>query len=143
MDEVRERRGLVYGIGTGPSVSEHLALVRGSAQTENAKVAQAIDVIRAEMGRLYRDGATQAEVYDAITYLTGSFALDLDSNVKIASVAHAYQVAGRDIGYINRRNDLIRAVRLEDVNRVIRRLFNPEAFTVVVVGEPEGLASSE
>jgi zinc protease len=142
MDEVRERRGLVYGVRTGPSVSEHLALIRGSAQTENVNVAEAIEVIRAEIGRLHRDGATQAEVNDAITYLTGSFALDLDSNVKIANVVHAYQAAGRDIGYINRRNDLIRAVTLEDVNRVIRRLFNPDAFTFVVVGQPEGLEVS-
>ncbi len=140
MDQVREQRGLVYGIGTGPSVREHSALIRGSAQSENADVAEAIEVTRAEMARLYRDGATQEEVNDAITYLTGSFALDLDSNSKIASVVHSYQVAGRDIDYINRRNDLIRAVTLDDVNRVIRRLFDPEDYTFVVVGQPEGLA---
>jgi zinc protease len=139
MDSVREQRGLVYGIGTGPSVRDHSALMRGSAQSENGDVREAIEVVRAEMGRLYRDGATQAEVNDAITYLTGSFALDLDSNTKIASVVHGYQAAGRDIGYINQRNDLIRAVTLDDVNRVIRRLFNPEAYTFVVVGQPERL----
>ena len=143
MDQVREQRGLVYGIGTGPSVREHSALIRGSAQTENANVAEAIAVTRAELARIYRDGATQAEVNDAITYLTGSFALDLDSNTKIAGVVHGYQAAGRDIEYINRRNDLIRAVTLEDVNRVIRRLYNPDAFTFVVVGQPEGLGASE
>lgn len=139
MDSVREQRGLVYGIGTSPSVREHVALIRGSAQSENENVAEAVNVTRAEMARLYRDGATQAEVNDAITYLTGSFALDLDSNSKIASVVHGYQVAGRDIDYVNHRNDLIRAVTLEDVNRVIRRLFNPDAYTFVVVGQPEGL----
>jgi zinc protease len=95
------------------------------------------------MQRLYDEGATQAEVNDAITYLTGSFALDLDSNVKIASVVHGYQTAGRDIGYLNRRNDLIRAVTLADVNRVIRRLFNPDAFTFVVVGQPDGLEPAQ
>jgi zinc protease len=140
VDQVREQRGLVYGIGTGPSVRDHSALIRGSAQTENGDVAEAIAVIRAELGKFHAEGATQAEVNDAITYLTGSFALDLDSNVNIASVVHGYQAAGRDITYINRRNDLIRAVTLDDVNRVARRLFNPEAFTFVVVGEPEGLA---
>jgi zinc protease len=139
VDQVREQRGLVYGIGTSPSVRDHSALIRGSAGTENADVAQALDVTRAEIARLYREGATQAEVDDAITYLTGSFALSLDSNQDIANVIHAYQTAGRDIDYVNRRNDLIRAVTLEDVNRVIRRLFNPDAFTFVVVGQPEGL----
>jgi zinc protease len=142
MDSVREQRGLVYGIGTSPSVRDHAALIRGSAQSENGDVREAIEVTRAELGRLYRDGATQAEVNDAITYLTGSFALDLDSNSKIASVVHGYQAAGREIEYINRRNDLIRAVTLDDVNRVVRRLFNPEAYTFVVVGQPEGLETS-
>ncbi len=139
MAEVREQRGLVYGIGMGPSVRDYSALIRGSAQTENGNVREAIEVTRAEMARLYAEGATQAEVNDAITYLTGSFALDLDSNVKIAGVVHNYQAAGRDVDYVNRRNDLIRAVTREDVNRVIRRLFNPDAFTFVVVGQPEGL----
>lgn len=136
MDQVREQRGLVYGIGTGPSVRDHSALIIGSAQTENARVAQAIDVTRAEIARFYRDGATQAEVNDAITYLTGSFALDLDSDTKIANIVGGYQSAGRPIDYINRRNDLIRAVTLADVNRVSRRLFNPDNFTFVVVGQP-------
>jgi zinc protease len=139
MAEVREARGLVYGIGMGPSVRDYSAVIRGSAQTENGDVREAIEVTRAEMARLYTEGATQAEVNDAITYLTGSFALDLDSNVKIAGVVHNYQASGRDIDYVNRRNDLIRAVTREDVNRVIRRLFNPESFTFVVVGQPEGL----
>ncbi len=143
MDQVREQRGLVYGIGTGPSVREHSAVIRGSAQSENGDVREALDVTRAEMARLYRDGATQAEVNDAITYLTGSFALDLDSDAKIANVVHGYQIAGRDLDYVNQRNGLIRAVTRDDVNRVIRRLFNPDAFTFVVVGEPEGLAGSE
>lgn len=139
MAEVREQRGLVYGIGTSSSVRDYSALIRGSAQTENGNVREALDVTRAEMARLYRDGATQTEVNDAITYLTGSFALDLDSNVKIATVVHNYQAAGRDVDYVNRRNDLIRAVTLDDVNRVIRRLLNPDHFTFVVVGQPEGL----
>ncbi len=142
MDQVREQRGLVYGISTSPSVRDRVALVRGAAQTENKDVRQAIEVTRAEIARFHRDGATQREVDDAITYLTGSFALSLDSNAGIASVVQGYQTAGRDIGYINRRNDLIRAVTLADVNRVARRLFNPDAFTFVVVGEPEGLEVS-
>ncbi|MBI1187383.1 MAG: insulinase family protein [Alphaproteobacteria bacterium] len=139
MDEVREKRGLVYGIGTGPAIYDQLALFRGSAQTENDDVREALEVIRAEVARIYADGATQKEVDDAIAYLTGSFALSLDSNRNIAGVLHSYHVQGRAVGYVNERNDLIRAVTLDDVNRVIRRLFNPDAFTYVVVGQPTGL----
>jgi len=141
MDEVREKRGLVYGIGTGPAVYDQAALIRGSAQTENSDVRQALEVTRAEIARFYNEGPTQKEVDDAIAYLTGSFALSLDSNRNIASVLHSYHVSGRDIDYVNTRNALIAAVTLADVNRVIRRLFNPDAFTFVVVGQPAGLDS--
>jgi zinc protease len=143
MDQVREKRGLVYGISTGPSVRDFSAELRGSAQTENGDVAQALEVTRAEMRRLYEEGPTDAEVADAITYLTGAFALSLDSNVKIASVLHGYQIAGRPIDYVNQRNDLIRAVSRDDVVRVIRRLFNPDSFTFVVVGQPDGITPTE
>jgi zinc protease len=139
MEEVREQRGLVYGVGTGPSVLEGLALMRGSAQTENAKVVEAIEIIRAELRRFHDEGATQAEIDDAITYLTGSFALSLDSNQNIAGVLHSYQTSGRDPDYVNARNDRIRAVTREDVARVARRLFNPDDYTFVVVGQPDGL----
>ncbi len=141
MAEVREKRGLVYGVGSGPSVYDHAALIRGSAQTENEDVAAAIEVIRAEIGRLYREGASAGEIEDAKRYLTGSFALDLYSNVAIADVLHRYHVAGREADYVNRRNALIEAVTKADVDRLIKRLFNPEAFTFIVVGQPAGLAA--
>ncbi|MET0183751.1 MAG: pitrilysin family protein [Caulobacterales bacterium] len=139
MDEVREERGLVYGISTTNSVRDGAAFIRGAAQTRNESVGEAIETTRAEIGRLYRDGPAQAEVDDAIRYLTGSFALDLDSNVKIASTLFSYQAAGRPIDYINRRNDLIRAVTRDDVVRVMRRLYDPAKFTFVAVGQPAGL----
>lgn len=142
MNEVREKRGLVYGISTSPAVRDHLALISGGAQSSNEHVKQAIDVTRAEIARFYANGATQAEVNDAITYLTGSFALDLDTDIKIDSVLQSYQVVGRDVDYVNRRNTLIRAVTLADVNRVIRRLFDPAKFTFVVVGQPVGLEAT-
>jgi len=142
MNEVREHRGLVYGIYTGTYVLDHLALIRGSAQAENGDVAQAIQVTRDEITKFYQNGPTQAEVDDAITYLTGSFALSLDSDQGIAGVLHGYQVAGRDMNYINERNDRLRAVTLADVNRATKRLLNPANFTFVVVGQPTGLDAS-
>ena len=105
MNEVREQRGLVYGIGTSPAVRDHLGADQRLGADQNEHVKQAIDVTRAEIARFYANGATQAEVNDAITYLTGSFALDLDTDVKIDSVLQSYQVVGRDVDYVNRRND--------------------------------------
>ena len=41
------------------------------------------------------------------------------------------------IDYIERRDDLINEVTLTRVQRVARRMLDPEKLTVVVVGKPE------
>ncbi len=142
MDEVREKRGLVYGINTNTAVSDHVAYVRGGAQIANKNVKDAIEVIKAEMKRLRDQGPTDAEVADAKTYLTGSFPLSLDSNSSIAGVLQSYQTTGRGIDYVNTRNALIERVTKADVVRVTQRLFDPEKFVFVVVGQPDGLAAT-
>jgi zinc protease len=142
MDEVREKRGLVYGISTGPSVRDHSQAIRGSAQTANKNVKSAIDLIKSEMARLRDQGPTQAEVNDAITYMTGSFPLSLDSDSKIAGVLSGYQAAGRDIEYVNTRNALFRKITREDVMRALKRVYDPDKFVFVVVGQPDGMAAT-
>jgi zinc protease len=44
------------------------------------------------------------------------------------------------IDYLDRRNALIEAVTLDDVNRVAKALLDPTTLTMVVVGEPEGIS---
>ena len=53
------------------------------------------------------------------------------------------QVENLGIDYLDRRNGLIEAVTLTDVGRVARRFLDPDGLTVVVVGEPNGLAATE
>ena len=49
-----------------------------------------------------------------------------------------------DLGadFLERRNQLIEAVSLADVQAAAARLFHPEAMRVVAVGKPEGLTPS-
>ena len=51
------------------------------------------------------------------------------------------QTAGLERDYIVKRNDLVDAVTVDDINRVVRELYTPEALTFVVVGQPEDLKS--
>lgn len=140
--EVREKRGLAYGVYTYFSPMDHAALYLGRVATENASVAETLDLIRAELVRMRDDGVSAAELADAKTYLTGSFPLRLDSNGKIANLLVGIQLEDLGIDYIDKRNDYIEAVTLEHVNRMARELLRPEALQIVVVGKPEGLETT-
>jgi zinc protease len=138
--EVREKRGLAYSIGTYLSPLDHSGLIIGSVGTRNSQVKQTIDLVRAEWRRMAAGDVGQAELDDAKTYLTGSFALQFRNSDGIARLLVAIQMDNLGIDYIDRRNKLIGAVTLDDVKRVAKKLLDPAALFFVVVGEPEGLS---
>ena len=138
-EEVREKRGLAYSVGTSMRANEGGALILGSVQTENARISESLDVIREQWRRMAEGGVTEEELVAAKTYLTGSFPLGFDSNAKIANYLVFAQEKNLGIDYINQRNGLIEAVTLEDVHRVAARLLKPEELSIVVVGQPKGL----
>ena len=53
------------------------------------------------------------------------------------------QLIGLPSDYPKTRNDKVNAVTAEDVQRVAKTLFRPDDLRFIVVGEPEGLASSD
>jgi len=143
MEEVREKRGLAYGVYTYLAPLDEAPVLGGSVATANGRVADSMRVI-SEQFKLIRDkGVGAEELADAKTYLTGSFPLELDNNGEIAGRLVGMQISDLGIDYLDRRNALIDAVTVEDANRVARRLFDDKALTWAVVGDPEGVASSD
>ena len=137
--EVREKRGLAYSVYSSLQPLDHTAFVFGGVATQNARIGESLDLIRTEWQRMSDSGPTAEELQDAKTYLTGSFPLRLSSSGRIAGMLMAIQLHDLGIDYLDKRNSFIEAVTLEDARRVAGRLFDPAAFTVVVVGRPEGL----
>lgn len=138
-EEVREKRGLVYSIGTNLTPYKAAALFSGSLATSNDQVGAALDLVRQEFDRVAKNGITEQELADSKAYLIGSFPLRLTSNASIASMLVAIQVAGLGFDYIDRYPELIRKVTADDVKRVAERLLGREDFLVVVVGQPVGI----
>lgn len=142
MTEVREKRGLTYGIYTYLADRDHAQTWSGSVASANDRVAEAVDVIRAEWTRLQTEGVTAEELENAKTYLTGAYPLRFDGNGTIANIIVGMQMRGLPIDYAATRNDKVNAVTLEDVNRVAREVLEPAALSFVVVGQPEGLTGT-
>ncbi|MBX9777394.1 MAG: insulinase family protein [Xanthobacteraceae bacterium] len=138
--EVREVRGLAYGVNTSLMWLEHAAVLIGGTATRADATGESIDVIEAEFRRMAADGPTQDEFEKAKTYLKGSFALNLDTSTKIASQLVQMQIDNLGIDYIDRRSGIIDAVTLDDARRVAKRLLS-QGLLVTVVGRPKGVTA--
>lgn len=139
MEEVREKRGLTYGIGTGLATGLYGQSWQGGMAGSNAGIGEAVRLIRQEWDRMAADGVTEQELNDAKTYLTGEYPLRFDGNGKIASILSGMQLIGFPADYVNTRNDRVEAVTAGDVQRVSARLLNADDLRFVLVGRPEGL----
>ena len=142
MNEVREKRGLTYGVGTYLATYDLGELLLGQFASANAKMGQALQVVKDQWARVAAQGLTQAQVDDAKTYLTGAYPLRFDGNGTIANIIVGMQINGFPIDYAKTRNARVEAVTLADVNRVAKRLFRPEDLAIVVVGKPDGVTSA-
>ncbi len=137
--EVREKRGLAYGIDTSLMPLTNTSLFYGGVATKNEEVGQSLDVIRTELKRITDEGPTEKELDDAKAYLTGSYALRFDTNANIANQLLWILVEGLGREYVDGRNALVEAVTIEDLRRAARRLFEGRELIVTVVGKPKGI----
>lgn len=139
MREVREKRGLTYGIGTYLVPMDLGQLYLGQFSASNDKVAAAVKVVQDEWARIAAEGISEQELAETKTYLTGSYALRFSGNGPIAEIMVGMQLDHLPADHIATRNAKLEAVTLEDVKRVAARLFRPDHLRFVVVGQPVGL----
>jgi zinc protease len=137
MNEVRDKRGLTYDVSTELGDYRAAGILVGDLASDKTKIATALGVTKKVMADFAKNGATANELADAKTYLTGSFPLNFDSTVKIASTLNGFQRAGLSADYVAKRNDLINAVTIAQVNAAAKKYFEPSRLTIVVAGTPQ------
>jgi zinc protease len=140
--EVREKRGLAYGVSDSLVWLNRTSMLLGSTATRADATGQTIEIIEHEIRRLAQEGPTEEEFAKAKTYLKGSFALGLDTSNRIAAQLLQMQLDNLGIDYIERRGGMIDAVTLADAKRVAKRLLDG-GLLITVVGRPEGVTSTD
>ena len=138
--EVREKRGLAYGVSDNLVWFRRAAVVIGGTATRADRTADALKVIEREIKRMAESGPTVEELAAAKDYIKGSYALSLDTSNKIAAQLTQIQIDKLGIDYIQRRGRLIDGVSIADAKRVAKRLYGG-GLLVTVAGRPKGLTS--
>ena len=140
--EVREKRGLAYGVSDSLVWLKRAAVVIGGTATRADRTGDALAIIEAETKRMAENGPTPEELSAAKSFLKGSYALALDSSGKIAAQLTQIQLDNLGIDYIQRRGAMIDAVTIADAKRVAKRLYGG-GMLVTVAGQPKGVTSSQ
>jgi len=141
-DEVREKRGLAYGVYSYLQNLRHSPLFMAGTQTSADSTREALELIETQIRRMNEDGPTEAELAKAKSYVKGAYALNFDSSTKIAATLLSIQLDELGMDYIQKREGMIDAVTIEDARRAAQRLAAGGLISAVV-GQPKGLASKE
>lgn len=136
--EVREKRGLAYGVGTYLLPLEYANLYMGSTATNNAQANETIRIVREQWELMAKNGVTKAELAAAKRYLTGAYPLRFSESSGLARMLVGVQLVGLEPDFFDKRNSYVEAVTVEDIKRVAKRLMNEKRLTFVVVGAPAG-----
>ncbi|GGI83019.1 peptidase M16 [Legionella impletisoli] len=134
--EVREKRGLTYGIhseflplsGVGPFLI--------SLATKTNQADTALDITRKVLTKFMQQGPTVKELAEAKQYLIGSFPLAIASNSSIADVL--LKIAFYDLpnDYLETYLDKINAVTQSEIKTAFKTTLTPSKLLQVTVGKP-------
>ena len=133
-EKVREEQGLAYysysrvdgGPGPGPW--------RVIAGVNPANVEQAVDSIRAEVGRICQEPVDAEELADNKAFITGSLPLRLETNEGVARTILDMERYELGLDYLQRYDELINAITAEQVQAVAQRWLDPDAYALAIAG---------
>lgn len=133
-DELREKRGLTYGVssqflpmpGIGPFII--------SLSTKNNQSNQALAITHQVVSTFVAQGPTQAQLVAAKHYLTGSFPLSLASNRSIADMLLKIAFYHLPENFIDTYIDSINAVTTKQIVSAFQQQVHPEHLLQVSVG---------
>ena len=132
-DEVREQRGLAYGIGSGLQNSDYANALFIGTSTRADRAEETLSVIRDVINRMAEEGPTQEELDTAKTYLIGAYPINnLDSSSAVARTLVELQKDELGIDYIERRVGYIEGVTLEGVKAAAVRLLSADPAVLVI-----------
>lgn len=137
MQQVREERGLTYGVGSYFSPGAHAGAFTISLNTRPDQAQEALKVTRQVLADFVAQGPTAAELQAAKANLLGGFPLMFDSNAKL--LQQVANIARNDLplDYLDQWPQLIEAVSIEQVKQAFERVVHPDKMVTVVVGAQE------
>lgn len=133
--EVREKRGLTYGVSSYFSPGLHAGSFTVSLQTRPDQARQAVSLVRQVVSEFVANGPTEAELKAAKDNLIGGFALRLDSNRKLLDNVVGIAWNGLPLDYLDTWTQHVDSLTTAEIKAAFARKLQPERMVTVVLGD--------
>jgi len=130
----RENEGLTYSIWTTMGLADKSPLIIGSFSSTPEKFDDVVQIMLQEWRNFATKGATALEVEEAKKYLIASYNLRFAAVSDIAEMMMLMQRDNLGVDFLQKRNNYVRDVSLEQVNRVAAQYYNTEKLVRVNIG---------
>ena len=142
-DEVREKRGLSYGVNSYFAPSEQLGIFVASLQTDGSQATEALEVLVSTMQDFIENGPPAERLEAAKQNLIGGFPLRVDSNSEIIEYIAMIGFYGLPLDYLKTFPERVAAVDASQIKQAFARRINLENAAIVVVGKQTGEIASK
>ncbi len=132
--EVREKRGLTYGISVDRYFSARKYALVGSLATVPASVDESIEIIKSVWEKTANEGVNDKELKLHKNYLLGAYPLQFNKTSSIVSLLLNNMQDGYEANQVTEQMKQISAVTLSDVNRVAKKLLHAEKLRFLILG---------
>ncbi|AJD46555.1 hypothetical protein S7S_00655 [Isoalcanivorax pacificus W11-5] len=145
MDEVRQKRGLVYGVYSGISPMASGGPFTVSLQTANDNADAALKLTLELISDFVANGPTDEQLQLAVDDLTGSFALATASNSDIVGQLGAIGFYDLPLDYLDEFQQAISDVSAGDIRDAFQRHLVPDNLAIASIGPraPDPARASE
>jgi len=133
-EEVREKRGLSYGASSYFAPRRDAGPFMASISTRADQAAEGLSVLKQTIADFIEHGPTADELVAVKKNITGGFPLRIDSNKKISGYLSVIGFYGLPLDYLDRFNERIEAVTVEQIRDAFRRRVDINRFVTVMVG---------
>jgi predicted Zn-dependent peptidase len=137
---LREEKGYTYGAGSFFSFRREAGPFGVQMGVDTEKTIDAIDITLKILEKMQAKGVTKDELAIAKGYLEGVYRLQFETPTGIAGGIANQVVYGLGDDYWNTYEDSVRALTLDDVNKVASERIHPDRLAIAVVGDSEKLA---
>ena len=134
--ELREKRGLVYGVGVSYTRFASFGRFYGEFAAKMDDVPNALAITWRELRRMVEEGPTDAELATIKPMMVGRTLLGLDTGSALASLLLGMQLSDQPTTYLDDIAGEIESITRQDVWDVAEIVLDPDRLAIVIAGQP-------